>query len=161
MKCLQSPEYLAAFGGAIGRAVDKGMQDGLRADVDHGKAGRGLDVITAYDPLAETNLVSAIDALRAMKFPLLAQLKSQKDVIPIHRLEDQVVIGEVPLSSTLDVAHSRIQRLKGNAAACRFSLPDVVVPLVEPLSTKSLDGEASSSMIPFVTATTALATTFA
>ncbi|GJT72044.1 reverse transcriptase domain-containing protein [Tanacetum coccineum] len=31
MKCLQSPEYLAALGGAIGHAIDKGMQDGLAA----------------------------------------------------------------------------------------------------------------------------------
>ncbi|GJU13939.1 hypothetical protein Tco_1136335 [Tanacetum coccineum] len=29
MKCLQSPKYLAALGGVIGRAIDKGMQDGL------------------------------------------------------------------------------------------------------------------------------------
>ncbi|GJZ64540.1 hypothetical protein Tco_0620961 [Tanacetum coccineum] len=35
MKCLQSPEYLAALGGAIGRAIDKGMQDGLAVDVVH------------------------------------------------------------------------------------------------------------------------------
>ncbi|GJU70503.1 hypothetical protein Tco_1256762 [Tanacetum coccineum] len=192
-KCLQSPEYLTALGAAIGRAVDKGMQDGLRAGVDHGKAGRGLDVIAAYDPSAETNFVSALDALRAVKFPLLAKLESHKDAkmadlfdlillegpvaglpgsiqlqpsveqltVPIHRLEDQVVIGEVPLSSALDVAHSLVQRLKRNAAACHLSLSDVVVPLVEPLSAKILVGEASSSMIPSVTATTALATTFA
>ncbi|GJT68194.1 hypothetical protein Tco_1019674 [Tanacetum coccineum] len=31
IKCLQSPEYLAALGGAIGRAIDKGGQDGLAA----------------------------------------------------------------------------------------------------------------------------------
>ncbi|GKG56134.1 hypothetical protein Tco_0577209, partial [Tanacetum coccineum] len=30
-KCLQSPEYLAALGGVIGCAVDKGIQDGLVA----------------------------------------------------------------------------------------------------------------------------------
>ncbi|GKE04289.1 hypothetical protein Tco_1396307, partial [Tanacetum coccineum] len=28
MKCLQSPEYLAALGGAISRAIDIGMQVG-------------------------------------------------------------------------------------------------------------------------------------
>nr|GEW93926.1 hypothetical protein [Tanacetum cinerariifolium] len=37
-------------GRALRRATDKGMQDGLKADVDHGKAGRGLDGIAAYDP---------------------------------------------------------------------------------------------------------------
>nr|GEV03441.1 transposase (putative), gypsy type [Tanacetum cinerariifolium] len=75
MKCLQSYEYLAALEGALGRAIDKGMQEGLKANVDHGRAGRGLDVIAAYDPSTETNFVSAVDALCAINFPLLAQLE--------------------------------------------------------------------------------------
>ncbi|GJU44759.1 hypothetical protein Tco_1202025 [Tanacetum coccineum] len=33
MKWLQSPEYLATLGRAIGRAIDKGMQDGLAAGI--------------------------------------------------------------------------------------------------------------------------------
>ncbi|GJY26046.1 hypothetical protein Tco_0400772 [Tanacetum coccineum] len=155
----QSPGYLAALRAAIGRAVDKGMQDGLKAGVDHGKAGRGLDIIAAYDPSAEASYVSAVAALRAMKFPLL---ESQKDasmtdifdllrlegpaaeilefsqlqpsfeqlMVPIHRLEDQVVVGEVPLPSALEMAHSHVQKLKGDVAACRLSLTDVIVPLV-------------------------------
>ncbi|GJT56315.1 hypothetical protein Tco_0991369 [Tanacetum coccineum] len=175
MKCLQSSEYLAALGGALGRAIDKGMQDGLKADVDHGRAGKGLDVIVAYDPSAKANFVSAIDALRVVNFLLLAQLESRKDasmadifdllrlegpaaetpkasqlqpsfeqlMVPIHRLEDQVVIGETSLSFALDVAHSRVQRLKGDVAACRPSLTDAMVPLLEPLSVRSLTGKAS------------------
>ncbi|GKC86472.1 hypothetical protein Tco_1147121 [Tanacetum coccineum] len=79
IKCLQSPEYLYALGGALGGAIDKGMQDGLAAGVDHGRAGRGLDDIAAYDPSAEANFVSAVNALRTVNFPLLAQLESQKD----------------------------------------------------------------------------------
>ncbi|GKA14803.1 hypothetical protein Tco_0694449, partial [Tanacetum coccineum] len=39
----------------------------------------------------------------------------------IHRLEDQVVIGETSLSFGLDVGNARIQRLKANAA----SRPDI------------------------------------
>ncbi|GKB78272.1 hypothetical protein Tco_0945167 [Tanacetum coccineum] len=53
MKCLQSPEYLAALGGAIGFA--------------------------AYDPATEENYVAAVNALRAVDFPFLAQLASHKD----------------------------------------------------------------------------------
>ncbi|GKB26158.1 hypothetical protein Tco_0865559 [Tanacetum coccineum] len=79
MTCLQSPEYLAALGGAIGRAIDKGMQDGLAAGIDHGKAGRGLVDVAAYNPSAEANYISTVNALRAVDFPLLAQLESQKD----------------------------------------------------------------------------------
>ncbi|GJR87578.1 hypothetical protein Tco_0211589 [Tanacetum coccineum] len=79
MKCLQSPGYLASLGGAIGRAIDKGIQGGLAAGVDHGKAERGLADIATYDPFAEANFVSAVNALRSLDFPLLVQLASQKD----------------------------------------------------------------------------------
>nr|GFA22701.1 hypothetical protein [Tanacetum cinerariifolium]GFA42791.1 hypothetical protein [Tanacetum cinerariifolium] len=79
MKCLQSPGYLVVVGGALRRTIDKGMTDVLKAGVDHGRAERGLDVIVAYDPLAEANFVFAVDALRVISFPLLAQLESRKD----------------------------------------------------------------------------------
>ncbi|GKG47862.1 hypothetical protein Tco_0507347, partial [Tanacetum coccineum] len=70
---------MSALGGALGHAIDKGMQDGLKVGVNHGRFGRGLDVIAAYDPSAKTNFVSAVDALCAINFPLLAQLESRKD----------------------------------------------------------------------------------
>nr|GEX91594.1 hypothetical protein [Tanacetum cinerariifolium] len=191
-RCLQSSEYLVALGGALGRAIDKGMQDGLKAGVDYGRSGIGLDVIAAYDPSAEANFVSTVDDLCTVKFPLLAQLESRKDasmadifdllhlegpaaetlkasqlqpsfeqlMVPIHRLEDQVVIGETSLSFALDVAHSRVQRLKGDVAACRLSLTDAMVPLLEPPSVRSLTGEASTSMVSSTAVTTLLSTTF-
>ncbi|GJR79720.1 hypothetical protein Tco_0150505 [Tanacetum coccineum] len=115
------------------------MQYGLVAGIDHGKAGRGLADVAAYNPFAEANYVSAVNALRAVDFPFLAQLASQKDasiaiiigllhleclaaetpkanqlqpsheqlMIPIHRPEDQVVIGETSLSFSLDLVHAR------------------------------------------------------
>nr|GEZ01969.1 transposase (putative), gypsy type [Tanacetum cinerariifolium] len=147
MKCMQSPEYLAALGGALGHAIDKGMQGGLAAGVDHRKAGRGLEEITAYDPSAKANFVFAINALRDL-------------MVPIHRLEDQVIIGETSMSFALDVAHSRVQRLKRNVAACRLSLTDAMVSLLEPLSAKSLTSEASTSVILETAVTAALSTTF-
>ncbi|GJY63010.1 hypothetical protein Tco_0464470 [Tanacetum coccineum] len=164
MKCLQSSEYLSALGGALGCAIDKGMQDGLKAGVDHGKAGRGLDVIAAYDPSAEANFVSAVDALQgpAAETPEASQLQPSFEqlMVPIHRLEDQVIIGETSLSFALDVAHSRMQRLKGNDATCHMSLTDAMVLLLEPLSVRSLTGEASTPMVPSTAVTTALSTTF-
>nr|GFA86070.1 hypothetical protein [Tanacetum cinerariifolium] len=140
IKCLQSPKYLAALGGDIGRAIDKGMQSGLTAEIDHGKAGRGLTDVAAYDPFAKANYISVVSTLHAMNFPLLAQLESHKDsniadimgllylegpiaeaseagqlqpspeqlMLPIHRLEDQVVIRENSLSFSLDVANARV-----------------------------------------------------
>nr|GEV45994.1 reverse transcriptase domain-containing protein [Tanacetum cinerariifolium] len=78
MKSLQSSEYLAALGGAIGLAIDKGMQDGLAAGIDHRKAERGLVDIAAYNPSVKANYVSAINALCVVDFLLLAQMESQK-----------------------------------------------------------------------------------
>nr|GEW90782.1 hypothetical protein [Tanacetum cinerariifolium] len=151
MKCLQSHGYLDALGGALGPAIDNGMQDGLKAGVDHGRAERVLNVIAAYDPSAKANFVFAFDALRAVNFPLLAQLESRKDasmadIFDLLRLEGHA--AEIPEASQLD------------ATAYRLSLINDMVPLLEPLSVRSLTGKASTSMVPFAAVTTALLTTF-
>ncbi|GKD76406.1 hypothetical protein Tco_1339027, partial [Tanacetum coccineum] len=48
VKCLNSSEYLTALGGAISRAIEKGMQSGLAAGIDHGREGRSLADVAAY-----------------------------------------------------------------------------------------------------------------
>nr|GEY75367.1 hypothetical protein [Tanacetum cinerariifolium] len=181
MKYLQSSDYLATLGEAIGRAIDKGMHDRLAVGIDHKKARRGRVNVAAYNPSTKANYVSAI---RAVNFPLLAKLESQRDasmvdimgliclegpaaetlkadqlqpspeqlMLPIHRLDDQVVIEETSLSFSLDVIHALVKRIRGYVASRRLSLSDVMVPLIEPLSAKNLVGEASTSMVP-VTAT--------
>nr|GFD10724.1 hypothetical protein [Tanacetum cinerariifolium] len=72
---IESPEYLATLRGAIGCSIDKG----LAAGIDHGKAERGLTDVTDYNPTAKADYISVVTALRAMDFPLLAQLESHKD----------------------------------------------------------------------------------
>ncbi|GJR55335.1 hypothetical protein Tco_1405856 [Tanacetum coccineum] len=89
---------------------------------------------------------------------LLLQPSPEQLMVPIHRLEDQVVIGEISLSNSLEVAHSRVQKLKGDATACRLSLTDAIVHVVKPLSVRSLTGEVSSFEVLAVTTT--LPTTF-
>ncbi|GJZ10904.1 hypothetical protein Tco_0545663 [Tanacetum coccineum] len=135
MKCLQSPEYMAALGGVIGRAIDKGMQDGLAAGIDHGKARLGLIDVSAYNLFAKADYVTAINALRlAAETPEASQLQPspEKLMIPIHR----------------------------DAKARRLSFTDAMVPLIEPLSAKSLIGKASASGILVMAMATALSTTF-
>ncbi|GJW18798.1 hypothetical protein Tco_0026234 [Tanacetum coccineum] len=195
VKCLNSQEYLSALGAAISRAIEKGMQDGLTAGIDHGKAGRSLADIVAYNPAAEADFNSALQKLCEVEFPLLAELKSHKDAstadvmnmlllegpladalgisdlqpdveqltLPIHRLGNQVVLGETSLSFALSVTHSRVERIGENVAAQRSALIDVWVPLVDPFFAKSLIGEASTSgsFLAAVVTTTALSTTFA
>ncbi|GJU65667.1 RNA-directed DNA polymerase, eukaryota, reverse transcriptase zinc-binding domain protein [Tanacetum coccineum] len=79
VKCLNSPEYLTALGTAISCAFEKGMQDGLSAGIDHGREGRSLADVVAYNPSVEEDYNSALRELHAVDFPLLAERKSQKD----------------------------------------------------------------------------------
>ncbi|GKF87243.1 hypothetical protein Tco_0258120, partial [Tanacetum coccineum] len=145
IKCLQSSEYLHTLEETIGYAINKGMQDDLKAGIDHRKAGRDLSVIETYNPSAEAKYVDAVNALRTVDFSLLSLLKSKKDacvvdlmdslylegplaeiprakelqpsleqlMLPIHRAEDDIVLGENSLSFSLQVIHSRVQRVKG------------------------------------------------
>ncbi|GKA88983.1 hypothetical protein Tco_0810795 [Tanacetum coccineum] len=79
LKCLNSPEYLTALGSAISHAIEKGMQSGLSAGIDHGKAGRNLEDIVAYNPVAKADYDSALRRFRGVDFPLLVELSSHKD----------------------------------------------------------------------------------
>ncbi|GJW52654.1 hypothetical protein Tco_0096739 [Tanacetum coccineum] len=79
VKCLNSSEYLTALGVAISRAIEKGMQSGLAAGIDHGREGRILADVAAYNPNAEADFNSALQKFREVDFPLLAKLKSHND----------------------------------------------------------------------------------
>ncbi|GJT60845.1 hypothetical protein Tco_1004378 [Tanacetum coccineum] len=139
-----------ALGGNAEIANLKSLLSLKEAWIDHGKARRDLSVVEAYDPSAEAKYVDAVNALRTMDFPLLSVV------------EDDVVLGETSLSFSLQVVHSRVQRVRGEIMEKRLSLTDVVVPLAEPLSSKSLIGEASTSAISAtVGPINTLSTTFA
>nr|GEW76533.1 transposase (putative), gypsy type [Tanacetum cinerariifolium] len=95
VKCLDSHEYLFALEAAISRAIEKGMQDGLSAGIDHGKAGRSLEDVVAYNPSVEEDYPSTFQSLREVDFPLLVELKSHKDasitnVMDLLHLEGQL-----------------------------------------------------------------------
>ncbi|GJZ83294.1 hypothetical protein Tco_0648467 [Tanacetum coccineum] len=166
-------QYLAALGGAIGCAIDKGMQGELAVDIDHGKAGRCLTDDAAYDPSAEANYIFAVSALRAVKFPLLAQLESHKDVnigeiMGLLHLEGPA--AEALEASQLQPSPEQLMlpiqcledqvRLKGNDASQQLSIYATLVPLIEPLSAENLVGEGSTFGVPVTATTTALSTTF-
>ncbi|GKB92793.1 hypothetical protein Tco_0965065, partial [Tanacetum coccineum] len=71
------------------------------------------------------------------------------------------VLGKTSLPFSLQVVHSRVQRVRGEIKEKRLSLTDVMIPLAELLSLKSLIGEASTSATPVTTEPiTNLSTTF-
>nr|GEW85246.1 hypothetical protein [Tanacetum cinerariifolium] len=160
MKCLQSPWYLTALGGVI----DKGMQDGLAADIDHEKAGRGLANFAVYDPSTEANFVSTMNALCAMDFPFLAQLASQKDASIaniIGLVHSESLAAETPEPKQLQPSPEQLMfPIHRDAASQCLSITDTLVPLIERLSTENLIGEASTSGVLAMATTTALSTTF-
>ncbi|GKF23524.1 hypothetical protein Tco_0075846, partial [Tanacetum coccineum] len=83
--------------------------------------------------------------------------------VPLHRSEDQVVLGETSLSFALSVSHSRMKHIRENITAQQSALIGVWNPLSEPLSVQNLTGTTSISDSVSVSAatTTALSTTFA
>ncbi|GKA26256.1 hypothetical protein Tco_0712365 [Tanacetum coccineum] len=78
-KCLNSIEYLSVLGAEIGKAVEKGMQEGLFASITHGAKGRTLTDVAAYNPFVEADYLSALQLLQGVKFSLTEELKSNKD----------------------------------------------------------------------------------
>ncbi|GJZ85083.1 hypothetical protein Tco_0650422 [Tanacetum coccineum] len=157
---LSSPSY-HHFGAAIGKAIEKGIHDGLSAGITHGKEGRVLTDVAAYNPSAKADYVSALQQLQHVNFSLLAELRSNKDasvevLMNILRLEDVLTekLGLSELQPHVDqmvaIHHSPDKTIIG-ATALSLAL--------DPLSAVALEGTEGT----FVTApdtTTALSTTF-
>nr|GEU58583.1 hypothetical protein [Tanacetum cinerariifolium] len=61
------------------RAIEKGIQSGLSAGIDHEKAGRNLDDVVTYNPVAEADYNFALRRFREVDFHLLSELSSHKD----------------------------------------------------------------------------------
>ncbi|GJW82411.1 hypothetical protein Tco_0260316 [Tanacetum coccineum] len=121
LKCLKSSEYCHALGQAIGCAINKGIQDSLKAGVDHRKAGRDLSVIETYDPFAESKYIDAVNALSIVDFYLLTELESKKDasmadLIDSLRLEGPLaeIPGAEDLQTSLEQLMLLIHRMEEN-----------------------------------------------
>ncbi|GJX95307.1 hypothetical protein Tco_0351105 [Tanacetum coccineum] len=154
-KCLNSTEYMEALGNAFGRAIEKGMQEGLAAGIKHGQAGRCLSDLEAYNPSAEANFNSAVRDLRDLDFSLLRDLSAKKDastldVMDLLRLDDAVA----------ETCHRRVRKMERNLAERLPLLKDVFVSIDHPVSAKALAILSETSTKPPATTliTTALST---
>nr|GEW85133.1 hypothetical protein [Tanacetum cinerariifolium] len=144
-KCLHSSEYLSALGAAIGKAIEKGMQDGLAVRITHGVEGMTLADVAAYNPSAEVDYFSALQRLQNIIFSLLAELR--------------VVVGATSLSFSLDVSDARVRKIRENIASQRLVLRDVFTPIYEPFSAEVLTGTRGTSDIVHAPITMALSVT--
>ncbi|GKA50882.1 hypothetical protein Tco_0744078, partial [Tanacetum coccineum] len=128
VKCLNSNEYMEALGHVFGRAIEKGMQEGLATGIEHGQAGRCLTDLEAYIPSADDDFNSAIRDLRDLNFPLLQELSNKKDastwdIMDLLRLDDigAEALGMTDLQPNVDqlmvpVHHKRDRVIIGSQA---------------------------------------------
>ncbi|GJX98808.1 hypothetical protein Tco_0355827 [Tanacetum coccineum] len=79
MKCAESSEIRLAFADVVSAGLAKGMSEGLKYGVEHGKAGRDLADIEAYDPEANSKLIKALQDLKDLKYPMVDQLEKLRD----------------------------------------------------------------------------------
>nr|GEU71765.1 kinase-like domain,concanavalin A-like lectin/glucanase domain protein [Tanacetum cinerariifolium] len=79
MKCGESTELRQVFADVVSAWIAKGMSEGLKYGVEHGKANLSLEAIEAYDPEAEAKYITALHALKDLKYPIVDQLESLKD----------------------------------------------------------------------------------
>nr|GEX30917.1 hypothetical protein [Tanacetum cinerariifolium] len=79
MKCGESTELRQAFTNFMSTWIAKGMSEGHKHEVEHGKAKLDLEAIEAYDPEAEAKYIAALHPLKNLKYPLVDQLEGMKD----------------------------------------------------------------------------------
>ncbi|GJS01662.1 hypothetical protein Tco_0318170 [Tanacetum coccineum] len=145
-KCLNSTEYMEALGHAFGRAIEKGMQEGLAAGIEHGQAGRCLTDLEAYIPSAEADFNSndIMDLLRLddAVAKALGMTDLQPDVsqlmVPVYHKQDRVIIGSQALSVALDICRGRVEKMERNLIERLPFLKDVFVSIDDHLSAEAL-----------------------
>ncbi|GKD61669.1 hypothetical protein Tco_1299178, partial [Tanacetum coccineum] len=161
-KCLNSTEYIEALGNAFGRAIKKGMQEGLAARIKHSQAGRYLCDLEAYNPSVEADFNYAMRDLCSLDFLLLQELFAKKDASTwdIMDLLHKVAIGSQALSVALETCHRRVRKMERNLVERLPLLRDVFVSIDHPVSTDALAILRQTSTEPLVMAlvNTALST---
>nr|GFB12775.1 hypothetical protein [Tanacetum cinerariifolium] len=121
-----------ALGVAIGKAIEKVMQEGLSAGITHENKDASVETIM--------NLLRLEDALAEKLGLVESQPHVDQMMVPIHHSLDQRVIGATVLSLSLDVSSSRVQKINENITNHVSALRGVFVPLSEPLSAMALKG---------------------
>nr|GEX45016.1 hypothetical protein [Tanacetum cinerariifolium] len=139
-KFLHSFEYLSTLRTAISKAIEKGMQDGLAAGITHGKECRVFTDVASYNPSVKVDYISAMRQLQNVNFPLLAELRSNKDASVETIME--VLCLEEPVAKKLGL--NELQPSVDQLMVPIHSSPDRVVIGATALS---LTLDASSSRV--------------
>ncbi|GKC38463.1 hypothetical protein Tco_1050847 [Tanacetum coccineum] len=96
-KCLNSSEYFSALGAAISKAIEKGMQDRLAAEITHDQEDASVEAVM--------DLLCLDEALAERLGLNDSQPHVDQLMVPVHHSPDQTLIGARALSLSLDVSH--------------------------------------------------------
>nr|GEV89875.1 hypothetical protein [Tanacetum cinerariifolium] len=153
MKCAESMKLRQVFADVVSAGITKGMSDGLKYEVEHGKAKVDLADIEAYDHEADTKYVVALHALKDLKEDApqwireLRLSSSQLKILvypEVRNLKDPwSFIEEILLEDAIAANINRVEKKKKCRMVChthrvdsahyaRFDGVPVSVPTVAP-----------------------------
>ncbi|GJU70630.1 hypothetical protein Tco_1262035 [Tanacetum coccineum] len=145
MKCSQSIEYRATLENAIYIAINKSIQEGLEARIEHGKVGRSLAELEAYDSRVAVGYVSTVNELENVSFLIIDELEALNDsplellMLSLTLEEDhgekdstpEFCSHEILLSDALAASRARAEkRKKGASLSLEVGGPSVAMPSV-------------------------------
>nr|GEW45366.1 hypothetical protein [Tanacetum cinerariifolium] len=131
MKCGESTELRQVFADVVSARIAKGMSEGLKYGVEHGKANLSLEAIEAYDLEAEAKYITALHALKDLQYPMVDQLESLNDA-PID-----VIMASLHLESdTGDDAPQWICELRLSSSQLKIPVYSEVRDPTDPWSCK-------------------------
>ncbi|GJU72804.1 hypothetical protein Tco_1264209 [Tanacetum coccineum] len=128
MKCSESTELRQVFANVVSTGIAKGMSEGLKHEVEHGKDKLDLEAIEAYDPEADTKYVAALHALKDLKYPIVDQLEKLQDAsIDVvmaslyleSDLEKTLLSGSILLADAIAANISHAEKKKKCRVVCR------------------------------------------
>nr|GEU99087.1 hypothetical protein [Tanacetum cinerariifolium] len=125
MKCGESTELRQVFADVVSAGIAKGMSEGLKYGVEHGKVNLSLKAIKAYDPEAEAKYIATLHALKDLKYPIVDQLESLKDtpmdviMASLHLENPWACKEEILLADAIAANVSRAEKENKCRVVCR------------------------------------------
>ncbi|GKB06128.1 hypothetical protein Tco_0834361 [Tanacetum coccineum] len=120
MKCAASSECRSAMGKVISLAINKGIQQGLEAGIEHGKSGRSLAQVEAYDLEVENKYVAAVGEFKNVDADSTHELcklqpSLEQVTIPVYSESDGsrgsgFISHEMLLSDAIPAIYERVER---------------------------------------------------
>nr|GFA03733.1 hypothetical protein [Tanacetum cinerariifolium] len=90
VRFLNSAEYMYALGAAVSKAVEKGMQEELSVRITHGAKDKKLADVTAYNPSAKADSLSALQRLQNKRKDVTNESSADTDIEDVSNQERMI-----------------------------------------------------------------------